>query len=502
MAKRDQTVPDVIPLQPTILPISLPCENLLEYGLPIYRALLTRFPEEQIVLLESLGRHSVDARSTLIGLNPVLSLEVRGTEVCIQGAPSLLPPVEAALRGHDGGMTAIGRLEYVLPERSAIWDFLRQFESAFAVQQSDGAAPLALFGYLGYDTIRYIETVQQHHLPLDDTPEMALTLYSTLITLDDLTATLTHYQFPGDDDIDLTEIVRLCESGPVLPPVEDPGMQPYVLERETTCDSYLQKCERALEHIRIGDIYQIQVGQKLRVQSSLSPLALYIRLRKLNPSPYMYLFSAAGRTIVGASPELFIRTESERVVMRPIAGTVGKAGGRTLEEAKAALRDSEKEVAEHLMLVDLCRNDICRICSPESLAVENLMDIEEYSHVFHMVSSVSGWLRRDYDKYDAIRASFPAGTMTGTPKIRAIELIEEIEDSARGLYAGIIGLIGIGRNYINTALCIRSAVFEQGGYTLRASAGIVADSHPASEYRETLQKLGGMFQAITGEELT
>lgn len=493
----------MISFHSSVTPIPLPDADQRRNGFAVYQSLLENHAAERMFLLESLGTDSVDACSTLIGLDPSLWLTVRGCKARIEGDPALLAAVGTVLQRYRGGPAGADRLEYVLERRADIWDFLRQFETAFAVHKAPGAAELALFGYLGYETIRYIEAIPRHQQPLD-TPEIALTLYRTVITLDDHSASLTHYSFEREERFDAAALAQLCRraAGSAVPaPALDE--QPYTVQFETCKAAYLEKCRRALSHIRLGDVYQIQIGQKLRVASDMPPLALYARLRQLNPSPYMYFFTVEGRTVVGASPELFIRTHGQdNLVMRPIAGTVGKFGGRSREQALRELHGSEKEVAEHLMLVDLCRNDLCRVCEPESLLVEDLMDIEEYSHVFHMVTSTSARMRPECDKYDAICASFPAGTMTGTPKVRALELIEEIEDSCRGHYAGIVGMLGIGSNFLNTALCIRSAVREDGAYTLRASAGVVSDSMPESEYRETLHKLGSVFMALTGKELT
>lgn len=486
----------------TARPLQLPTNGLLERGFPIYQALLAHRDAERMVLFESLGRHSIDARSSLIALDPVLDVSVTDTHVSLSGHAAPLAAAVEALATYRATRRVSDRVDFVLGDRTQVWDFLRTLESAFRVDAPEGAAPLALFGYFGYDTIRYIESVPRRQQPAEGTPDISLSLYRTLIAIDERSATLTHYRHDGDAPVDLDALVRVCESARGLPGDGDEPTPRYAVRFETPEADYLAKCERALEHIRIGDVYQIQIGQKVRVETALTPLALYARLRRQNPSPYMYLFTAGGATIVGASPELFIRTEGRDLVMRPIAGTVGKAGGRTRADAERELRESEKETAEHLMLVDLCRNDICRVCEPESLRVDDLMEIEEYSHVFHMVSSTLGRLKSGYDKYDAIRATFPAGTMTGTPKVRAVELIEEIEDSARGQYAGLVGMLGVGTDWLNTALCIRSAVHAGGEYTLRASAGVVADSVPRSEYRETLQKLGSVFKAITGEELT
>jgi anthranilate synthase component 1 len=229
---------------------------------------------------------------------------------------------------------------------------------------------------------------------------------------------------------------------------------------------------------------------------------VYSRLRFLNPSPYMYLFDCDRFKVVGASPELFVYMKDDEVVMRPNAGTLGKAAVRTREDAKNEFYQNSKEIAEHMMLVDLCRNDLSRISLPQSLEVSELMSVEEYSHVYHMTSTAKSRVKKDCDKWDVLRASFPAGTMTGTPKIRAIELISQIEDSGRGLYAGALGVIGLGVDFLNTALCIRTAIQCNSVFTLRASAGIVADSVVENEYAETLQKMGSVFKAITNEEIS
>jgi len=237
------------------------------------------------------------------------------------------------------------------------------------------------------------------------------------------------------------------------------------------------------------------------VESDADPLDIYRRLRARNPSPYMYVAPFSGFTLVGASPESFIRIENGKISMRPIAGTIRR--GKTPEEddalAKQLLSD-EKELAEHVMLVDLCRNDIGRVCEPGSLEADELIILEKYSHVHHLVSNVVGQLRKDQDAFDAIAATFPAGTMTGAPKIRAMEIIEALELTRRGAYAGAVGLIDFG-GAVNMALCIRTVTCQGSRFSLRASAGVVADSKPENEWRETLQKLAAPFWAVTGQEI-
>jgi len=266
---------------------------------------------------------------------------------------------------------------------------------------------------------------------------------------------------------------------------------------------YFNWFEKAKRHINVGNIYQIQLGHEITIESNIPPFQVYLRLRKYNPSPYMYFFKTnEGVYIIGASPEMFVTlTKHNDVIMRPIAGTIRNSNDPIIKENnRKKLLSDEKEKAEHLMLVDLCRNDIARICIPSSLKVNDLIVTEEYSHVIHLVSDISAKLQSGLDKYDVLGASFPAGTMTGTPKIRAIEIIEDTEISERGIYAGCIGFLGF-NNIIISALCIRTAVYHDGQYSIRASGGVVEDSTNEGEWNETISKLSSTYFAITNKEL-
>ena len=245
----------------------------------------------------------------------------------------------------------------------------------------------------------------------------------------------------------------------------------------------------------------MQLGHELTIESDADPVDVYTRLRLRNPSPYMYLAPFAGRTVIGASPELFVRKEGDLLTMRPIAGTLpcGTDPGEAARQA-AALRADPKEIAEHVMLVDLCRNDIGRVCRRDTLDAPDMLRTERYTRVLHLVSTVTGRIEPDTDVFDVIAALFPAGTMTGAPKIRAMEIIEALETRRRGLYAGAVGIIGH-RGHLNLALCIRTLVHDGGAYRTRASAGIVADSDPDREWTETLAKCSAAHWAVTGEEL-
>jgi anthranilate synthase component 1 len=263
-----------------------------------------------------------------------------------------------------------------------------------------------------------------------------------------------------------------------------------------TREAFIGKVEKAKEYIRAGDIFQVVLSQRFHLETDVSPLDVYRVLRTLNPSPYLYCLKMGEETIVGASPELLVKVDGDRVETRPIAGT--RPRGATPEEDVRLEREllaDEKELAEHLMLVDLGRNDIGRVAEYGSVQCDSFMEIERYSHVMHIVSNVSGKLRGDRDFFDALLACLPAGTVSGAPKIRAMEIIAELEPEARGVYAGAIGYLGFAGT-LNTCITIRTAVFKDGKAYVQAGAGIVFDSVPENEYAETVNKAKGMLKAI------
>lgn len=459
--------------------------------------------KEEIFLLESMGVNNIDSKESIIGVNKLLNIQVVNKKLFITGEDYLIELICDEIRKKYEFIKSNNILDVFFKERKDIWDLLRHIESALKIVNPSDKRGAIFFGYFGYETIHYVENMSHYKDNITDLPVISLSLYEHIITLLDADASLTTYHYKKENLHN--EFLKLLSDFNKKDYINFPVSQKeseFNLSFETTKDSYLEKSYKALTHIKIGDIYQVQIGQKLNIESEIDALSVYKNLRQQNPSPYMYLFHVDDYTVVGASPELFIKVNEQEILMRPIAGTIGKTNMSNKEEALDHLHANEKEVAEHLMLVDLCRNDLHRVCNSESVSVADLMAIEEYSHVYHMVSSASGELSNQYDKFDAIQATFPAGTMTGTPKIRAMELIDEIEDSRRGLYAGAIGLIGFGANYMNTALCIRTAIKKENIYTLRASAGMVSDSIPESEYNETLHKLGAMFKAVTGEEIS
>jgi anthranilate synthase component 1 len=270
----------------------------------------------------------------------------------------------------------------------------------------------------------------------------------------------------------------------------------HVLTSNFTQPQYEQAVLKAKEYIKAGDIFQVVPSQRFQTRISVEPYEIYRALRLINPSPYMYFLRCGSATVVGASPEVMVRLEGERIDLRPIAGT-RKRG--TTEEEDQALADElladPKERAEHIMLVDLGRNDVGRVSEPGSVSVSELMVIERYSHVMHIVSNVRGKLSPGKDSYDVIRACFPAGTVSGAPKIRAMQIIDELEPTKRGPYAGAVGYFGFSGN-MDTCITIRTLVIKDNTAYIQAGGGVVADSDPAAEYQETVNKAKAMMRAV------
>lgn len=263
-----------------------------------------------------------------------------------------------------------------------------------------------------------------------------------------------------------------------------------------TREEYYRVVEKCLEYIRAGDIIQVVPSQRFRSPAMVNPLNLYRSLRHINPSPYMFFLKLGAEILVGSSPEVMLRVEDRIATLRPIAGT--RRRGATAEEDQALeeeLRNDPKEKAEHVMLVDLGRNDLGRVSETGTVKVEDYMTVERYSHVMHLVSSVTGRLMDNKDAFDAVRASFPAGTLTGAPKIRAMEIIEEVEPSRRGVYGGAVGYFGYDGD-MDMCITIRTALLRDGIINIQAGGGVVADSNPEFEYQETLNKARGLMRAV------
>jgi anthranilate synthase component 1 len=297
--------------------------------------------------------------------------------------------------------------------------------------------------------------------------------------------------------VDRIDEIAECLERPVdAPPLPAPVVLQPVSNLEPS--EFEDMVTAGKKHIRAGDILQVVLSQRLSMPLDGDPFGLYRRLRTVSPSPYMYYLDLGDHQLVGASPELLIQVERGIVTSRPIAGT--RRRGKNREEDIALAKDlveDEKERAEHLMLVDLARNDVGRVSAPGTVEVSNFMGVEQFSHVMHMVSDVTGRLRKSFSPYDALRAAFPAGTVSGAPKIRAMRIISELERDRRGSYAGAAGFISKGGN-METAITIRTGVIKDGVLHVQAGAGIVADSVPEREYVESMNKARAMLEAAGG----
>ncbi|MGD0779847.1 MAG: anthranilate synthase component I [Dehalococcoidales bacterium] len=382
-----------------------------------------------------------------------------------------------------------------------------------------------MVGYLSYEVSRYFEKLPSPDADPLKLPEAKLMLADTLLIFDHLThkiKVVTHAHIDGNieksyqqaiDKIDslvarlkqpVAEVKIILSGGKALRPSYAKATEGKQAQGKVTSNLSQSQYEvivtKMKQHIYDGDIIQGVPSLRLAQATKASPFAIYRALRSINPSPYMYFLHLDDVYIVGASPELLVRVEDGIVSNHPIAGTRprGKDNGED-KELERELKTDEKERAEHVMLVDLARNDVGRISEPGTVQVTQFMDIERYSHVMHLVSHVQGKLREGLTQYDALRACFPAGTVSGAPKIRAMEIIAELEPDKRGPYAGAVGYFDFSGN-IDTAIAIRTIVIKNGTAYVQAGAGIVADSVPANEYRECLNKMQAMLSAIKQAE--
>jgi anthranilate synthase component 1 len=357
-------------------------------------------------------------------------------------------------------------------------------------------------GYLGYETARHFEHLPVADGPAPPMPESAFLKADDLAVFDHVTRRLKLMTIhrPGAEDYD-DAVARVDRMEKRLtddaPASEALGPDGVAWEPNMSPGRFHAMVDGAREHILAGDAFQVVVSQRFRKKLAARPFDMYRCLRAINPSPYMFFISLGGaRHVVGTSPEKLVQVEGRRVETRPLAGTRrrGHNPDEDLKLEKELLSDL-KERAEHVMLVDLGRNDVGRVARPGTVQVERLMEVERYSHVMHISSTVSGQLKDGATSLDALRAAFPAGTVSGAPKIRAMEIISELEPDQRGVYAGSLGYVGFGGN-LDMAITLRTLVVAGGEVFVQAGAGVVADSKPEREFEETLEKAGAMFKAV------
>jgi anthranilate synthase component 1 len=451
------------------------------------------YEEKWAFLLESVEGGVKWARYSFIGTDPFLIVSAKNG-------------VTVAEAGGE-------RKTFREPPLSVLKSYLRAYRSPALpdLPRFTGGA----VGFFGYDLLRYYEKLPAHRnddLQMDDIRFM---FCDQVIVFDHfkqrvkVIANVHIPDVPTDEAIAAAYEETCAKIDRMIERLRSPGASFAIshnplkddvelgdIRSNVTKEQFMDAVEKAREYIRAGDIFQVVLSQRFEIETDVSPLHVYRILRTTNPSPYMYCLKMDGEVIVGTSPELLVRVEDEKVETRPIAGT--RPRGATPEQDAALEREllaDEKERAEHLMLVDLGRNDIGRVAEFGSVKCDSFMEIERYSHVMHIVSNVSGRLRKDKDFFDAFLSCLPAGTVSGAPKLRAMEIIAELENEARGAYAGAIGYLGFSGN-MDTCITIRTIVFKNGKAYVQAGAGIVWDSVPEKEYEETVNKAKALLKSI------
>ncbi len=445
--------------------------------------------EEYTYLLESVEGGENLARYSFIGLEPFLRY------YCTHGT--------GTIENKDGQQKITGEplgiLEGIMDQyRAPKLDGLPRFYG--------GAV-----GYFGYDLVRYIEELPNRTTDDLNLPDCHFILTKLVLVFDHVRhkVKIVVNTQPGSDPTisyydalnRINAVIKLINEP--QPAVNGPSrvVGPAAFVSNMPKEEFINKVEKAKEYIRAGDIFQVVLSQRLKMPLQGDPFDIYRTLRTVNPAPYLYYLNFGGTVIIGSSPEMLVRVEDGIIQTCPIAGTRprGRTPAEDLALAKELLAD-EKEKAEHVMLVDLGRNDLGRVCAYGSIEINGFMEIERYSHVMHIVSTVTGRLKPGQTSFDALRACFPAGTVSGAPKVRAMEIIEELEPTRRGVYAGAIGYFGFTGN-MDTCITIRTILVHEGMTYVQAGAGIVADSQPEREYDETINKAKALLETLMLKEV-
>lgn len=502
------------PCAGNLLPVSY--ELLADLETPVSVYLKVAGGEPYTFLLESVEGGERIARYSFVGLDPYLVMTVRGRL--------------ATLHWRSGPKA--GECEEIPCD-----DPLRLIEAELARSQLVKLPGLPRFhggavGYLGYETVARFERLPVPEVDPVDVPESIFCFTETLLAFDHVRHSLriiTHVRLDDDLEANYARAVATIEhirerlregnqqpmevggtregglgSGTPLAPIligaaEGGGGTEGALFQMPR-ERFERIIEQAKEYIMAGDIFQVVLSQRFARPVQAAPFNVYRALRSINPSPYLYYLDLGELQVAGASPELLVRVEDGEVMIRPLAGTRPRGKDADSDLAfERELRADEKERAEHLMLVDLARNDVGRVTEPGTVRVSEFMEVERYSHVMHLVSHVTGRLRADLTPYDALRASFPAGTLSGAPKVRAMEIIAELEGERRGVYGGAVGYFSHAGN-LDMAITLRTLVLKDGMAYGQVGAGIVADSIPANEYEETLHKAGAALRALERAE--
>lgn len=470
---------------------ALSAQHVSDLETPVSAMIKLCYNKNYCFLLESMEGDSVRGRYSIIGRNPDLIWR------CQQGGK---------VRLNREALTKLDAYETV---ESPPLDHLKALLDECHMDEQDQPVPMAsgLFGYLGYDMIRYMERIPDDK-PLGVDVDEAILIRPTLLAIFDQVNNKFIIVAPAWYDKTLsaeTAYHRAQERieqarydlAQRMPPKSNFVVTPSqsTLVSNMTESDYVDKVRRAQKYIRDGDIFQVVLSLRFSRPFTLDPFSLYRTIRRLDPSPFLFYFDLKDFSIVGSSPEILVRVREGKVTIRPIAGTRPRGqSNQTDQELESDLRSDPKELAEHLMLLDLGRNDVGRVAEIGSVKVTSRNSVEYYKHVMHIVSNVEGKLDQKHTPLEALVGGFPAGTVSGSPKIRAMEIIAELEPDRRGVYAGCIGYFGA-NGTLDTAIAIRTAVIKNNIMHVQAGAGIVYDSHPDSEYKECVAKARGMLRA-------
>ncbi|HEX3632205.1 MAG TPA: anthranilate synthase component I [Casimicrobiaceae bacterium] len=436
-------------------------------------------------LLESVVGGERFGRYSFIGLPAKVRIRSRGRSIEVEDRGGIV-------ERHEGDPLAF------------VGEFLRRYRAAPRPGLPRFCGGLA--GYFGYDTVRHIEHRLADSAPapspaLADVPDILLLLTEELAVVDNLSGKilLIIYADPAEPNAywearDRLQALRRKLRDPVAIPYQT-ASEVSVARSEFGAEAYQAAVARSREYIVAGDVMQVVISQRMQRPFAAPPLSLYRALRSLNPSPYMFYYDFGDFHVVGASPEILVRKEGAAITLRPIAGTRPRGATREADEMLATeLLADPKEIAEHVMLLDLGRNDVGRVAQTGTVQVTDRMVIERYSHVMHIVSNVEGILKPGLTSIDVLRAAFPAGTVSGAPKVRAMEIIDELEPTRRGIYSGAVGYISF-QDDMDTAIALRTAVIKDGMLYAQAGGGIVHDSSPEGEWQETMNKLRALLRA-------
>ena len=448
-----------------------------------------RHPYRPSYLLESAEGPGEAAQYSIIGYDALLYVAVRDSVLEVGGRPDI---AELAVKRAERVRHATDPIE-VLKEAM----FLKTAQApAVSSRYMLGAV-----GYLSYDFIRSIVDIGNHTIDDLRHPDIEFMLPERMVIFDHL-ENKTHYSsllfLTDGSDVDGAyerAVVNVRELAAIKPILKTEVQPKITIQSNIQKAEFENNVEVAKKYIRAGDVIQAVLSRRIELEPAPNLNQFYVDLKRINPSPYMFFLDFPKRSIVGSSPEILVKVDGRDVITRPIAGT--RRRGKTSDEDKALERDlleDEKERAEHVMLVDLARNDIGRVSEFDTVRMRDFMRVEKYGHVQHLVTTVVGRLRKDMDEFDALRATFPAGTVTGAPKVRAMEIIEELEPTRRGIYAGGIGSLSY-NGQADIAITIRTLVVERGKAHIQVGAGIVSDSIPWKEYYETENKARALLSA-------